>query len=227
VSTTVSQNDDGTYNYVYSIRNDPKAREAIKVWSIGMPATDALLSASHPRWSSASRRAPGHENAPPGAVSMTPVMFTDWRDPEGSGIVPGQSVTSVTIRSAYRPGFTTLYARSDDDYDVPKDLPAAVSSQLEVMRTPQWRDRAVVVIGPRFPNDFSRDFVAQELKNGIDRLARQGSLAGTSPFVTAIKSALETVSGAGGAGIPLNSIVSLASTPLETDVANAISISLR
>jgi hypothetical protein len=227
VSTTVTQNGDGTFDYVYSIQNDPKALEAIKVWSIGMPATDALLSATNSQWQATSQTARGHEQALPGAVSMTPVIFAVWRDPARSGIPPGKSLANVTIRSAYRPGFTLLYARSDEDYNVPADLPVAVRAQLEVMRAPDWQNRAAVVIGPLFPKEWSRDIIANELKYGIARLTGQGRLTESSAFVTAIKSALDTISSAGGVGIPLDQVRSLARTPVEIDVVNAISLSLR
>ena len=80
VSTTVTEQQDGTFEYVYSIRNDSNARDTIKVLALGLPATDALLSPVTTPWSANSQSAPGHENALPGAVSMTPVMFSTWRD---------------------------------------------------------------------------------------------------------------------------------------------------
>jgi hypothetical protein len=122
---------------------------------------------------------------------------------------------------------TILYARSGEDYDVEPDLPAAVHAQLGVMRAPEWQNKTTVVIGPVFPADFSRDFIANELKYGIARLAKQGQLSEASQFVAEAQSALETISRAQGARIPLDHLLSAARTSTETELANAISLSLR
>jgi hypothetical protein len=177
VSTAVKDLPDGTFEYVYTVRNGPDAQDSIKVLSLGLPATDALISAekSHKSssWTAAAAQVSARHSAPlAGAASMTPVMFSTWRDSGGAGIAPGQVVTTMKIRSAYRPGMTILYARSGEDYDVEPDLPTAVRAQLEVMRAPEWQNKATVVIGPVFPADFSRDFIANELKYGIARLTK-------------------------------------------------------
>jgi len=106
-------------------------------------------------------------------------------------------------------------------------LQTAVRAQLEVMRAPEWQNKATVVIGPVFPADFSRDFIANELKYGIARLAKQGQLNEKSQFVAEAQSILGTISRARGARIPLDELLSAAQTSNEAEVANAISLSLR
>ena len=231
VSTAVKELPDGTFEYVYTVRNGPEAQDAIKVLSLGLPATDALISAENSQekseWTATRQLSSRHRAPLPGAASMTPVMFSTWRDSGGSGIAPGQLVTTVKIRSAYRPGITILYARSGEDYDVEPNLPAAVRAQLDVMRAQEWQNKATVVVGPVFPADFSRDFIANELKYGIVRLAKQGQLREESQFVVEAQSTLEAISRAQGARIPLDHLLSAARTSTETEIANAISLSLR
>jgi hypothetical protein len=227
VSTTVTEQQDGTFEYVYAIRNDSNARDAIKVLALALPATDALLSPATTPWSAKSESARGHENALPGAASMTPVMFSTWRDSTGSGIAPGQLITNIRIRSAYRPGLTLLYARSNEDYDVKADLPAAVKAQVDVMRAPEWQNQAAIVIGPVYPKTLPRDFVANELSHGVARLTSAGQLNESSPAVAAIKKFLESVSRSGGVGAPVDQLRSVAQTASESELINAVMLSLR
>lgn len=227
VSTTVTEQQDGTFEYVYSIGNDSNARYAIKVLALGLPATDALLSPATTPWSANSESAPGHENALPGAVSMTPVMFSTWRDTTGSGIAPGQLITNIRIHSAYRPGLTLLYARSNDDYVIKADLPAAVTAQLDAMRAPEWQNKAMIVIGPVYPNTLPRDFVANEFSYGLARLIGAGQLKESSLAVAAIKNVLESVSQSGGLGAPVDQLLSVAQTASESELINAVVLSLR
>ena len=230
VSTSVTEQQDGTFEYVYSIRNDSSARDAIKILALALPATDVLLSPAITPWSATSESARGHENAFPGAMSMTPIMFSTWRDNTGSGIAPGAFITNVRIRSAYRPGLTLLYARSNEDYDVKADLPAAVTAQLDSLRAPEWQNQAMVVIGPVYPKSLPRDFVAREFSHGVARLTDAGQLQESSPAVTAMKKVLESVSQSGGFGASadqLNQLRSVAQTGSERELINAVVLSLR
>lgn len=227
VSTTVTALQDGTFEYVYSIRNDSNALDPIKVLALGLPATDVLLSAASTPWVSNSESGPGHNNPLPGAISMTPVLFSTWRDTSGLGIAPGQSINNIKIRSAYSPGFTLLYARSNEDYDVKVDLPAAVQTQLEVMRAPEWRNRALLVIGPVYPKVLPRDFVANEFGYGVGRLINSGQLTESSVGVAAIKNVLESVSRSGTLGTSAEQLRASSQTALESELINAILLSVR
>lgn len=227
VSVVVTANADGSYDYAYTVQNDASARDSIKVWSIAMPAVDAVSSATRSAWSATTERAPGHLNPLPGGVSMTPVVFITWRGERGSAIAPGKTLAEVRIKSVLRPGFTMLYARSEEDYAVPADVPQEVRDQLDVFRAAQWRDRAVLAIGPRFPKEWGREIVAGEFKHAIARLAKDGRLAADSKFVNSINPILDALNSTGGAAIPLDPVLSLASTPTEVDIAHAIAISLR
>lgn len=227
VSAVVTVNADGSYDYAYTVQNDASARDSIKVWSIAMPAVDAVSSATHSVWRATAERAPGHPAPPPGGVSMTPVVFTTWRGENGLAIAPGKALTAIHIKSVLRPGFTMLYARSEEDYAVPADVPQEVRDQLEVFRAPHWRDRAVLVVGPRFPKEWGREIVAGEFKHAVARLTGEGRLTADSKFVSLVNQILDTLNSAGGAALPLDSVLSLASTPTEVEIAHAIAISLR
>ena len=142
-------------------------------------------------------------------------------------VAPGQKVEGVRIRSPYRPGFTLLYARSAEDYALPEDAPAAVREQLEVMRAPEWMNKAVIVIGPRFPKEWGGEIMAEDFEHGIARLTQEGELDASSKLVTAIKDALDVVHRSGQAVSPLGGAGLAAATPLEAAIQNAISLSLK
>ena len=227
VSTTVSRNSAGTYDYSFAIQNDPSASDAIEVWSIAMPAVDAASSATHTSWSSTQEPVGGNPNPPVGTVSMFPVALITWRSPTETSIAPGGITTSFQVESPYLPGFTTVYARSGEDYAVPMGLPASVNAQLQIMRQRDWINNKVMAIGPRFPRAWTKDVIAADFKDGIAHLERAGALDASSRFVVALSFALDTFIGAAGATVPLNTIIPLAATPMEKNIANAISISLQ
>ncbi len=229
VSTAISRMPDGTFEYSYSIRNDENAGDAIRVLSLALPATDALQGLTAGSWSAASDAAPGHERPLAGAASMTPVVFSVLRDTKGTGIAPGQSITNITIRSVYRPGLTLLYSRSNDDYEVPANLPDVVAQQLAVMRAPEWKNHPTIVVGPVYPKSLPRDFVANEFSYGVARLIDGGQLKESSPGVTAIKNVLAAVSRSGGQNASLDQLQSVArtATVTENELISAIVLSLR
>ena len=227
VSSTVTANSNGSYDYSYSIANDPSASDGVKVWSIAMPAIDAVLSASHPSWAFSQQPANADPNPPKGTVSMSPVVLANWNSPATSPLQPNATVAGFHVESAYLPGFTLFYARSDEDYAVPAALPTAVNNQLAVMRQRDWMNSRALAIGPRFPKEWTRDVIAADFKDGVARLIESGNLDATSNFVTLLNSALDTLIGAQGAAIPLDSTIAAAGSPTEKSIANAISISLR
>jgi hypothetical protein len=227
VSSTVSTNADGTYHYAYTIANDPTASDAIKVWSIAMPAIDAALSATHPSWTYSQVAAKADPDPPQKTVSMSPVILATWLAPQTGSLPPGGTVSGFQVSSPYLPGLTLIYARSNDDYAIPSTLPAPVGSQLAIMRQPDWMNMRIVGIGPRFPKEWTRDVIAADFKDGVARLIESGGLNGSSQFVTSLNSALETLIGAAGASVPLDAVLAAAETPMEANIASAISVSLK
>jgi hypothetical protein len=185
------------------------------------------LHVGHTSWRSTEEPVPGNPNPPTGTVSMFPVALTTWREPKGATIAAGGTVTGFHITSPYQPGFTMVYARSDEDFAVPRDLPGPVSTQLQIMRQRDWMNKGVLAIGPRFPKAWSKDIIAADFKYGIARLVATGDLDASSKFVTALTSALDVLAGAAGASVPLDTIVSEAASPMEKNIANAISVSLQ
>jgi hypothetical protein len=227
VSSTVATNADGTYHYAYSIANDPASPDPIKVWSIAMPAIDAATSATHPSWIYSQVPASTDPNPAKGMVSLSPIIMATWSAPSNQPLPHGGSVPGFLVNSPYRPGLTIMYARSDNDYALPSGLPASVISQLAPMRQPGWMNKRIDGIGPRFPEEWTRDVIAADFKNGIARLIASGELSSSSPFVTALNSALDTLIGAAGASIPLGSVIAATGTPMEANIASAIAVSLQ
>lgn len=227
ISTIVTANSDGTYNYAYTVSNAPGAAHPIKVWSIGMPAIDGALSATHSSWQAALEQVSTAPNPPTNTVSMGTVALTTWSSPIGAAIPAGGSVTGFNVTSNYLPGFTIVYARSDTDYSLPANLPAQVTQQLAVMRQRDWMNQRLLAIGPRFPKGWTRDVIAADFKNGISRLVSAGILSSSSPFVAALGPALDALIASGGAPVPLEAAISAAASAQEKSIANAVSISLQ
>jgi hypothetical protein len=150
----------GSYSYTYMIGNSSPAGDQIKVWSLAVPATDAVDSASHSSWTTSQETAAGSPAA--GLVGITPVALASWHAPAGGAIAASSAVSGFHVTSRYRPGLTFIYARSGEDYALPAPLPAQVSSQLDVMRQRDWMNKRVVGIGPRFPSDWTRDIIAAD-----------------------------------------------------------------
>jgi hypothetical protein len=226
VSTAVTANADGSYDYTYTVQNDATAVDPIRVWSIAMPAVNAVSSAHHSVWSVTAEAAPGNAAARADSVSMTPVVFAAWRSSNGSAIGPGKTLSEVHITSPYSPGFTILYARSAEDYAVPPDVPQEVRDQLDALRAPEWRDRAILVIGPRFPKEWGREFVAGDFSAGIARLVKDGQLSADSKFVSSIVSRLDAIAKLAGGVTSVGDVLSLAGSAKELDIAHALAISL-
>ena len=227
VSTTVAVNSNGTYDYSFTLQNDPSAPDPVAVWSVAMPAVDAALTATHTSWLATQEPVPGNPNPPTGTVSMFPVALTTWRGPGGASIAAGQVAAGFHITSAYLPGLTMVYARSAEDYAVPPDLPAPVNTQLQRMRQRDWMNKRVVAIGPRFPKAWSKDVIAADFKDGVARLVATGDLDASSKFVTALNSALDALIAPTGASVPIDGVIPTAATPTEKNIANAISVSLQ
>jgi hypothetical protein len=215
----------GSYSYTYMIGNSSPAGDQIKVWSLAVPATDAVDSASHSSWTTSQETAAGSPAA--GLVGITPVALASWHAPAGGAIAASSAVSGFHVTSRYRPGLTFIYARSGEDYALPAPLPAQVSSQLDVMRQRDWMNKRVVGIGPRFPSDWTRDIIAADFKGGIARLIQTGDLDASSAFVTMLNGSLDVVINTQGASTPFAPVVALAGTQLEKNIANAISISLQ
>ncbi|MGA7240667.1 MAG: hypothetical protein WBY44_33595 [Bryobacteraceae bacterium] len=227
VSSTVSVTASGSYDYSYVVANDASAADGVKVWSIAMPAVDAVISASHPSWTFDEHAATSDPNPPKGTVSMSPVVLASWHSPAPNLLQPSATVSGFDLKSPYLPGLTLIYARSDEDYALSSPLPAAVNNQLAVMRQPDWMNSRVLAIGPRFPKAWGKDVIAADFKDGVAHLIQLGDLSATSNFVTLLNSALNTLVLSQGASVPLASTIAAAGTPLEKSIANAISISLQ
>lgn len=228
LSSSVTSGAVGAYTYTYAIRNDLSATDGIQVWSLSLPASDGATSASHPSWNTTMDVASPSTALPPaGMIGVTPVLFATWHAPANGAAGRNSTVSGFQIVSHYRPGLTFVYARSAEDYVVPATLPAAVSSQLDVMRQRDWMNKRITGIGPRFPDDWTRDVVAADFRDGIARLIVAGELNADSNFVMLLNTSLDTIISSQGAPIPLANVIAAAGSQLEKNIANAISISLQ
>jgi hypothetical protein len=224
VTTQVTANSDGTYDYTFLLQNDGQSSKGVKVWSIAVNATDAVIQANHATWNGVLE--PLDATAPPGALSMSPIALFAWRHPSGASIAPGQSLGAFHIQSSYLPGFTTVYARSDEDYSLPANLPAAVLKQLAPMYAPEWLNHATIAIGPRYPKGWKLA-AAVDFYHGLNRLVSDGTLSASSKFVSSALPALDAFVQTEGNGSILLDFITQASGPLETSIGQAMRLSLQ
>jgi hypothetical protein len=227
VSSGVVKTPTGTYEYKYSLGNGTTAADPISVWSIAIPVIDGILSASHPSWTVSQDLVATGDLPARGSFSMSPVLLASWHAFSREVIGANTAASGFVLESPYRPGLTLIYARSAEDYSVPATLPAQVSAQLDIMRQRDWMNKSLIGVGPRFPNDWTRDVIAADFKNGVAQLIRAGSLDASSPFVTAVNSKLDVLINLQGAGSALNDVIAAASSTLEKNIANAMAVSLQ
>jgi hypothetical protein len=237
VTTVVTMDAGGTLDYAQTVRNGANAARNIRVWGLAIPSTQAVSQTSHADWKATQENVENIDAgpsgassaAPPGAYSMSPVARITWRDPKGSSVVAGGAAAGeFHIRSTYLPGFTTIYARTGDDFVLPADLPPAVRSQLAVFYRPDWMNSSTLAIGPRYPKGWSKMAISVDFRQGISRLVSEGRLSQSSPFVTGALSAIDVfLSTQGSASGPALDFLPRASGPLEAEIAHAMRLSLQ
>ena len=85
-----------------------------------------------------------------------------------------------------------------------------------------------LTIGPRYPKGWSKQFIAADFAQAIDRLARTGELDAAAPFVTAALTSLRLFLATQRAfATPALTFLGQAETTLERSIARWMEMSLK
>jgi hypothetical protein len=225
ISTEVRRNSDGRFSYRFIVANLPEARQAIRHWSLPVRAGVGAVAAPA-GWQWAADGPTEASYRPQGPEEMTPLrrrVTVSWSTTRP--VAPGASQGGFTIVSEFAPALVQAFARAGD-LQVPDDLPEEVRKQLEVWQAPEWRDRSVWIIGPRYPANFPRTVAANEFATIMSLMASQRQLDPDSRFVREAMVQLRALA-AGEAPFPANlAFAALAVTPKEKQLAEAIRLTL-
>lgn len=227
---------DGTYSYTYVLQNGPRARLPIESWRIAVAADDERFQASHPGWDVAHIRS-GTTLGFPGPFGL---KWYEWTARGPQGLIPPRNgvLGQFTIRSASAPGFTEFWAtgKVNREYsaDILATLPQPVAGQLAELMENLARGRGDVTLAPWIPAGTPLSTVVRNFQYGLSVVTGHGRGHGlidpSSPFVRETRAALDGYFESGESATFFNpntmGFLSLAAPGLETEIANALRLSL-
>ncbi len=144
-------------------------------------------------------------------------------------IQPGTSKTGFEIESGLRPGFTLGYFRKAESVEasvaasgnLAAPIMTILKKDIDPLLTVEYNSKTILVIGPKFAREADDKTVAADFIDGITAMGRTGGLDPNSDFVKTATNDLKAIQGGGSAKISAQ-----AKTPAETQVLNAMKISL-
>lgn len=192
------------YRYSYVLTNGRGARRAIWSWALVIPSDDDTAKLQHPLWrpTSPSAIATNAVVAPQAAILDGPQLrrsaslgkFARWTTSlDEYPVTAGSRTGSFAAESAFRPGWTTAYASAGKGIEVPYEMPAEISSELEILQRPENEQSIVLTIGPKFGADVSAQWIAADWHLGVQKLVNRGSLSGESTYVKELLNTLEQI----------------------------------
>lgn len=173
------------YTYTYSIENADSGRQSVQSIRIVVPeyySDGAMLSPDGWKGTLSESKI----NAIRVAIGESAGVFlgahsTDWNL---FNIEPGESLSGFRVRSGLSPGFTLAYLRGGGYLpDLNEDMPRAVLDQVVPILQREHNSQNVIIIGPRYSTDDTRQEVACDYYDGILRMVDSGQLDGKSPAV--------------------------------------------
>jgi hypothetical protein len=87
------------------------------------------------------------------------------------------------IESVIRRGFTTASISHFPAFEISSDWPEQVILQASLLQTPDWVNKHVITLGPRYAPGDPADKIAADYISGMADLIRDGRLEPNSPFV--------------------------------------------
>lgn len=224
----LAKDSNGLFSYDYTLRNGESAKQSIQSWFLVGPAQDPSFVSTGAGWSAGKASAARTRQTALPTVSQVgaTVMF---HAPAGQTMLPGDARGGFHLTSSYSPGFTTAYVKGDVGLIRFPELPTVVGDQVGILQQPGWDSKVGVILGPRFPPEWSPQAIAADFHIGISKLVATGALRPNSPFV---KAALDVLAGSIQArGVPdVAEALRLLPVPaagLESEIAAAMRINAR
>ncbi len=149
--------------------------------------------------------------------------WVDWSSPPSDPLPPGSSARFV-IETALRPGFTTASVAHFPAFEISEYWPEEVIHEADPLQDPDWVDKHVITLGPRYTSSDPTDKIATDYLAGMADLTRAGLLDPNSPFVQEITDYLRRV--AAGQTPPANPGRSRPSSGLELEIEQALDLCL-
>ena len=227
VSVSVAANA-GKYKYTYNVANTAGAKQSLDQWSMILPKNENPSIKGPDGWFAIIQRDREFKVKNPQWIKTGNAAVWSFRKPEVV-IQPGDKKAGFELDSELRPGFTLGYFRKAESVDVTvaasgASYPPKVKEQVDQLLAVEYNSKTMPVIGPKFDKSADDKTIAADFLTGIDTLTKTGALNTSSGFVSAATEALKGVQ-ANGNGSSAK-IASAPTTPLETDIFNAMKVSL-
>jgi hypothetical protein len=236
ISVAVTPTGPSKYQYEYTISNQVSAKEGIDQWNLVMSAEagdSTILSpekwvgfvqkgrtfgVKKPEWIRSGSSALWFFGASQGQISV---------DMKLDGLIePGMSKGGFVLESGLRPGFTLAYFRRSINKAGPDpSYPIQVREQVKSVLQLEYNSKTTYAIGPKFEANIPDQTIISDFAEGVASLSRAGVLDPNSDFV---KNTLDELNR--GVRDKLNTsqirLNAQPRTPAETDVLNALKVSL-
>lgn len=229
VLVTISPVNPSKYNYAYSVANGPAAKQSIDQWSLVLPVLARKDAIKKPAgWLAVVQNPRNFKLKNPDWIRGGVAAVWSFLKPE-EVIPPGTAKTGFELESDLRPGFTIGYFRKAESIEAKVatsgNVPKAVQDQLDPLLSVEYNSKTLVTIGPKFEKVTDDRTVAADFVEGITALGRSGALDPNSEFVKDTISELKKIQP--GAAASAVKLTAQARSPVETEILNALKISLR
>ncbi len=239
------EQEEGTLEYEYTVRNDPGAKLPVMVWNLVLPEiSDSDRSESPDFWASGRSRSgisivrDTLDNQEAGGLlswySSDPRSVVDRY---ASAIHPGETLSGYRIITDKLPGFTNAYFRGGEMENVGFDVaPNIIREQLAPVLDYSFNSQVVVTLAPKYPADTHPMWLVRDFYQGIEQLVGNGQLDAASAFVREARSTLENYLYALGESSverpedfvgPSLQMTALPTTPVEGEIAAVMAVAFR
>jgi hypothetical protein len=216
------------FKYTYTVANASSAKQSIDQYILVLPQQAGRDAIQHPDgWFGIVQTARSFKVKNPEWIRTGAAAIWSFQKPE-QVIQPGGSKTGFELESELRPGFTVGFFRRATSVDARVathgNVPKEVKEQIDQILAVEYNSRTMLTLGPKFDKSADDKAVAEDFIQGIFTLSRAGVLELNSEFVRNTLNELTGIQPGGKAsGIKLGS----ARTPAESEILNALRISLR
>ena len=194
------EQEEGTLEYEYTVRNGPGAKLPVMVWNLVLPEiSDSDRTETPDFWGSGRSRSrisivrdtlSNQETG--GLLSWYTNDPRSVVDLYASAIHPGETMSGYKIITNKLPGFTNAYFRGGEMANVGFDVaPDIIREQLVPVLDYSFNSQVVVTLAPKYPADTHPMWLVRDFYQGIEQLVGTGQLDATSEFVREVRSALE------------------------------------
>ncbi len=197
--------DGGGYRYTYQIANLAGAAQPIMNWALLAAGEDDTIAIAHPVWTTTTPDPPPARNAagpPQLRRSASRGKLVRWTATADTSIPAGGSLSSFTVVSQFRPGWTNAYAAAGKGFQIPDGAPAEVRAQLAVLQKPENYYSMALTVGPKFGPQAGRRWAAADWHLGVQKMIARGILYRT-PYFSELLESLQRIVQAQDLELPL------------------------